>query len=122
MESDLSEISSYVCAFVRLIISHHPLCTFSTRYTLTLKTAGLLTLTLFGGHHKSTWKRALFVLLLSSRIMSALNQINDLYREDELPANRTAMGIGKLSKGLLAFRTLALQNKVALGFLIADAL
>lgn len=75
----------------------------------------------FGTHHKSAWKGALFVLLPSTRIMSALNQINDLYREDELPANRMAMGIGKLSKGLLAFRKLALQNKVALGFLIASA-
>lgn len=57
--------------------------------------------------------------------MSALNQINDLYREDELPANRTASGLGKLSKGLLAFRKLALQNSAALQYcrlLIAAAL
>lgn len=54
--------------------------------------------------------------------MSALNQINDLYREDELLANRTALGIGKHSKGLLAFSKLALQNRVVLGFLIAAAL
>lgn len=54
--------------------------------------------------------------------MSALNQINDLYREDELPANRSALGIAKLSKGLVAFRKLALQNREGLGFLIAASL
>lgn len=76
----------------------------------------------FDAHHKSTWRGALWVLLPCPRVMSALNQINDLYREDELQANRTALGIGKLSEGLLAFRKLALQNSAALGFLITAAL
>lgn len=77
------------------------------------------TLDTFGTHHQSPIKNVLGTLLPFYGIMSSLDQIADLSHAIEVIANETSRALTLISSELASVRLLALQNRVALDFLLA---
>lgn len=77
------------------------------------------TLDTFGTHHQSAFKNVLGTLLPFYGIMSSLDQIADLSHAIEVIANETSRALTLISSELASVRLLALQNRVALDFLLA---